>query len=121
VPADRLNRAVEVSEERAPRVPATMTCVEAETAGAQMPEEAGRASGNAPRWFRGVKTRDGALTSGVLYLLFAVAFGAMASGQTGVPRWLWAAVCLGFLLLSFGYWIAARRIGKDRSGTGIAR
>jgi hypothetical protein len=86
-----------------------------------MPEEAGRASGNAPRWFGGVKTRDGAPTLGVLYLLFAVGFGAMASGQTGVPRWLWAAACLGFVLLSSGYWIAARRIGKNRSGTGTAR
>jgi FtsH-binding integral membrane protein len=86
-----------------------------------MPSEAGDASGKAPPWFRGVQTRNGALMFAVLYLLFAVGAGVMASEQVGLPRWLWAAACLGFLLFSLAYWIAARRIGSKRSGSGVSR
>jgi len=76
-----------------------------------MPRSAGGTSGKTPGWFRGVRSRDGALVLGVLYLVFTVGAVVMASTLVGPPRWFWAMVGLGFLLLTLAAWTAARRLG----------
>ena len=75
-----------------------------------MSQDPGATTGKTPRWFRGVRTRQGALTYGAIYLLLATGFVALAIAQSGPTRWFYAIGALGFLLISLAGWSAARRM-----------
>lgn len=75
-----------------------------------MSQHAGSASGKTPRWFRGARTRQGALALGLIYLLFSIVGLVLAIAGSGPTRWFWAIAGLGFLSFSLASWTAARRL-----------